>query len=475
MRAIRNLTWFLLAFGLTVWAGLASAQSDLDAERVYYSATHLGKTGFGKTNAESCQVMYSKITTVSFTYAGALAGSGASGGCQATWTNDPVVKTYGTWTRMLCAIGKKWGGSGCVDRNTPDPDPPASCKAGELGSYTWKFEYDSFGGKPNDGACDLNCTEVKECFSRPNSADPNQVYCTYTCSKTGNAKSSGNGVDTVSENARGPGDKRGDVPPIDATDGTCPKGTVNVGTNSDGVPRCQGTGTNPSNKPPVPPKVETEKTETAEDGTKTTTKTEVTTNSDGSKTTTTTVTITKPDGTKQVDQTKDTSNTPSNSPGKDDSAKDDEKYDLCKQNPHLTICRNSSVAGKCGEISCEGDAIQCATLRAAAAMRCEQQTDQEALKASPLTAIGQAAINGTGLDSLPGPGNSQIVNLPSLEAQGWLGNGAAFADVTVTIQGQEVLVPLSKWSEYLLPFRFIMMIIASLISYRILSGAVIGS
>lgn len=236
---------------------------------------------------------------------------------------------------------------------------------------------------------------------------------------------------------------------------------------------CVGSGTDPKNKPPAPPKTETEKTETAEDGTKTTTKTETIKNSDGTETTTTTVIIVKPDGTKSTNQDKTTTNKPDGSPGKDDSTQEDEKYDLCKQNPHLTICKNSSVAGKCGEISCTGDAIQCATLRAAAAMQCKQQSDEEALKASPLTARGQAAIDGTDLSGLPGPTNGEVVNIPTLDSQGWLGNGAGFTDVSISLQGHQVVLPLSKVTEYLLPLRYVLMLVASLVSYRILAGAVL--
>jgi len=362
--------------------------------------------------------------------------------------------------------------------------PPISCIPGEAVDVTYKIGavgrpagsgyYPFYPREPHDGQCSLNCTDAPKAKVRMAFVRDGNDFASYTCEKTGNPKSNNEEGNAPAE-PQAATDPRKDVPPFESANGPCPKGTVNAGLSHSGVPMCMGTGTDPKNKPPAPPKVETEKTETADDGTKTTTKTETITNSDGSKTTTTTVTITKPDGTKQVDQQKETSKTPANEPGKDDSDKEDEKYDLCKQNPQLTICQNSSVAGKCGEISCTGDAIQCATLRAAAAMQCKQQSDEDALKASPLNAIGEAAINGTGLDALPNPGNGQIVNLPSLQSQGWLGNGSAFEDVTVSIQGQEVLVPLSKWSQYLLPFRFIMMIIASLISYKILSGAVLRS
>jgi hypothetical protein len=240
---------------------------------------------------------------------------------------------------------------------------------------------------------------------------------------------------------------------------------------------CIGTGTDPKNKPPSPPKVETEKTETSEDGTKTTTKTETTKNSDGSETVVKTVTITKPDGTKEVSQDKTTTKTPSNAPGKDDSKQDDEKYDLCKQNPHLTICQNSSVAGKCGEISCMGDAIQCATLRAAAAMQCQQQKDLEDLAKAPGLGLGNAIAQGS--DPMQGAienalkGTEIDLSKPSLDASGFVGAGACLAPITMTVVGRPVTASFDTVCQNIQPLRYAIMACAYILVYLLVSRSIL--
>lgn len=492
MRTIRNLAWFLLAFMLTVWAGLATAAAP---QYMYYHAQVQGGAKF-ETIADlgPAWAAYTNGIQSSYRYTFESVRTGylsfyAKRCLVSNLSSCSTVETYVSRV-MWCKTGNAAPITALpTNQQCPDPEPdppPQTCPYINGTKFTFHL---TDGTGPKGAAFPTNPSpfpqtsdecyltgppEVKNCYAYPLDDKTDQFACTYE------GVSNGQNVDRTQAPGRAlspeqADEQRKDVPQKDGNDSGCPKGTVNVGLNSDGIPRCQGTGTDPKNKPPSLPKVETEKTETADDGTKTTTKTETITNSDGSQTVVKTVTVVKPDGTKQTNQDKTTTDKPAGGPGKDDSQKDDEKYDLCKQNPNLTICQNSSVAGKCGEISCTGDAIQCATLRAAAAMQCKQQTDEEALKASPLNAIGQAAINGTGLDAFPNPGNGQIVNLPSLQSQGWLGNGSAFEDVSVSIQGQEVLVPLSKWSQYLLPFRFIMMIIASLISYKILSGAILRS
>lgn len=483
MRTIRNLAWFLLAFTLTVWAGLASAQ-----ER-WYNATVSGfSSARWPAQLEACQkalaAAQSKGSALDWTITGynstQLSCIGKRGTATTSWTN-------GSYTSGLCPTSTPFlsGGFCVATKPEPEPEPPPQTCPYLNGT---KFTFHLTDGTGPKGAafptnpspfprssdeCYLHgAPEVKNCYAYPLDDKTDQFACTYE------GVSNGQNVDKTQAPGRAlspeqADEQRKDVPPKEGNENGCPKGTVNAGLSASGIPMCIGTGTDPKNKPPSPPKVETEKTETSEDGTKTTTKTETTKNSDGSETVVKTVTITKPDGTKEVSQDKTTTKTPSNAPGKDDSKQDDEKYDLCKQNPHLTICQNSSVAGKCGEISCMGDAIQCATLRAAAAMQCKQQSDEEALKASPLAAKGQAAIDGTDLSGLPGPTNGEVVNIPTLDSQGWLGNGAGFTDVSISLQGHQVVLPLSKVTEYLLPLRYVLMLVASLVSYRILAGAVL--
>jgi len=487
MRAIRNITWFLLAFLLTVWAGVASAQDR------WYNATVSGSpSARWPGQLEACQkalaVAHSKGNALDWTITGynstTVTCVGKRGTSATTWTQ-------GNYTSGLCPTSTPYLSGGFCVATKPDPDPepepepPIECKAdGEVFTGNWKVGTNSPASVTynpmkdpgaSDGSCCVRVTKVKRCYTLPNSGDANAAWCTFEYVRDGNICKIDSDSPPPDLNPPPTDADRKDVPPLDSPTGPCPAGTVNVGTNSDGGPRCAGTGSDPKNAPPAPPKVESEKTVSSDDGTQTTTKTEVTTNADGSKTTVTTVTITKPDGSKQTDQQKDVSNTPTGSPGKDDSKKDEEKYDLCKQNPNLTICKNSSVAGKCGEISCTGDAIQCATLRAAAAMQCKQQADHDELVASDVFKSGSAVLAGNDpmSDKLPTPGNGTVVDIPTLNADGWLGAGSAFENVSFTVQGRSVVIPLAEYTKHLVIFRYALMVVASLVSFRILSGAIL--
>ncbi|WP_426161644.1 hypothetical protein [Pseudoduganella sp. R-34] len=196
-------------------------------------------------------------------------------------------------------------------------------------------------------------------------------------------------------------------------------------------------------------------------------------NGDGSKTTTKTVETEGPDGSKSSTTTTTTGLTPGGKQGQPDKPDDD----FCRVHPELNMCRNSSVAGQCGQISCMGDAIQCATLREAATIQCRQKEEEDALKASPLHALGQAAANGNDPEkgTLPAPGNGQTVDVSALNADGWLGGGAPPEDVSVDFMGQSIAIPLSKGASALLVLRYALMVAAALVSFRILSGAVLGS
>ena len=256
----------------------------------------------------------------------------------------------------------------------------------------------------------------------------------------------------------------------------CPAGSVPSGLDRSGMTICMGN--SPAGTPPAVPKTTTTAptvTTTAPDGKTTATSATTVTNTDGSKTVTTTTTVTAPDGVKSVTVASDTTK-PDGTKGVDDNTKADPKSDLCKQNPALAVCRNSQVVGTCKAIACEGDAIQCATLKQAAEMNCRAQDDVDVLKASPLTTLGGAVAAGTDpiKSTLPTVGNGANIAMPSsLDGSGWLGGGACFADKTMVVQGRTILIPLSKSCEYLIVLRYVMMIVALLVSFKILSGAII--
>nr|GFD56653.1 hypothetical protein [Tanacetum cinerariifolium] len=91
----------------------------------------------------------------------------------------------------------------------------------------------------------------------------------------------------------------------------------------------------------------------------------------------------------------------------------------------LAICKDSSVAGTCGEITCSGDAIQCATLRAAAALECRDKSDRDDLGKSPLVGSGDAILQGN--DPMKGQidaalkGDTVDMGGSSLDRNGFLG------------------------------------------------------
>lgn len=484
MRIIRNLIWFLLAFGLTVWAGVASAADK------YFGMS--ASSAYNSTSATSTCQKYHEATGVTFTSISA-AIPGANGmdyRCYGIKPPSTSTQQYGAAISMVCPAARPYFNGViniCVaEEPDPEPEPPGECFSSDaehtgewrVGTVSKGRTYSPVGDSgATDGNCCIRVTDVPSCHNYPKSSNPDAAYCTYKYVRIGGVC----GSDADSHGPDNPGlpdPQRNDHPPTPSADGKCPKGTVNIGTNSDGIPICAGTGSDPKNKPPVPPKIESEKTDTSDDGTKTTTKTETTTNADGSKTTVTTVTITKPDGSKQTDQQKETTKAPNGTAGKDDSKQDDEKYDLCKQNPNLTICQNSTVAGKCGEISCTGDAIQCATLRAAAAMQCKQTEEAQALSDSASAKLGQSILNGAD------PMKSQIddwmkgsevdFSSPNIDQSSFLPS-SCLSVRSFQAMGQTISVDFSRLCEYIAPLRFVMLAIAFILAYRIVSDSVIKS
>lgn len=494
---LRSFLWFLVGFGLAVVAGLASAQAVVPD--TYWGANVAGVRQWDMDPKALC-TRVALAGNPPGQFDPALAGNPTPGFNYACIGRiipvNPLQSTvnYGTATSGTCPVDKPYFSferQGCAATKPTGPQPPkCDVPAGT------KITFDLFrgtGGLNSDTSdpgteppyprsappCGLkDLPDVKRCYSQVKNGKKN-YYCTYEGISDGTTVPVGSSEAAPPE---GPNDPREDVPPIDAPDPSagCPKGTVNVGLNSDGVPRCVGTGTDPKNTPPAPPKSETETTQTSSDGTKTTTKTEITTNSDGSKTIVKTITVVKADGTKETTQDKTVTPNTAGNAGKDDSKLDDEKYDLCKQNPNLTICKNSSVAGTCGQVSCIGDAIQCATLRATSAMQCKQQQDEDVIKASAQYSLGSSVLAGNdpAKSLLPSVGNATVVDLNvggtgGLSADGWLGAGAAFDDVSFTVMGQTIVIPFAKWSAYLVGLRYALMVAASLVSFRILSGAIL--
>lgn len=385
-----------------------------------------------------------------------------------------------------CPAGqfRQWPGGSCGVTQQPAPGapstpPPVTCTKGTKSSVIWDGDPSSstYTFPKSYAGCEITIDEVKECYS---TGSPKKYFCTFVVVNTGNQAAPGStGASAAPSTPPVDPDRVPSAPLPGQTGGGCPKGTVQAGVGPDGVPMCVGTGTTPQNAPAAPPKAVTSTTTTNPDGSTTTTTTTTTTNADGSTTKVIDKVTSTPSAggtvTQTTEQTKTTSATPSGAAGSETKPPDKEQQNFCKQNPTLSICRDSTVSGSCGQTSCTGDAVQCATLRAAAEMNCKQKDSEAELKASSLHSLGQAAANGSDPASgtFPTIKGATVVDMAKVDQSGWMGAGSAFKDVSFTVQGRTFVVPLNEWSGYLVGLRYALMVVASIVSFRMVSGVIL--
>lgn len=362
------------------------------------------------------------------------------------------------------------------------PDPPINCTPGRQFD-TWVSQGTAIpgtstttdmGAPKNLDGCRVYASEIYECLIGPG----DEVFCKWKLTEGGEAPS-GEAPDSTS------------TPPVDSTPTDvpqhnpalgqgCPKGTVNLGTDSTGGSICGGSGSSPSTAP------QTEVTEPPvttnnPDGSTSVSNVTTRTNSDGSVTTTTTTTTTGADG----KVTKTTSSVTGDKPGsgeggtggtgggsgqgKDDSS-DEKKDDFCLKNPNLNICKNSEVTGSCESVACTGDAIQCAIYRQQQKEYCENR------KEDPMRTLGQQMLAGQDplMSTFPTKENARVVDIPSLNQNAFLGGGACFDDVSITVSGMSFVLPISDLCDYLIGLRGLVMLLAALASWRLVSKSILG-
>lgn len=444
--------------------------------------------GQSKDATAACQSLYkpgAPFANYKFAYASIVGGTEAR--CIGSLPPDTDLYQYGSVMRRECPVSAPYYNWVSLSCSAKAPVEPPQCPAQ---TYTEKVTYVvSNDGKTiiynphkedtaavNAQRCKVEIIGTERCYTIPKSANPKQTMCTFTARQSGGQ---GQGGDPLPVPAVADSDiERTDIPPTPGKgDGSCPAGTVNAGLSASGIPMCIGQGTDPKNTPPAPPKIESERNETLPDGSVKNTKTVTTTNTDLSKTTITTITITKSNGEKETVQDKKTTDSPTGKPGKE-TQPDPEKGDLCKQNPNLAICKNSSVSGKCGEISCMGDAIQCATLRSAAAMQCQQEKDIEALTKMPSTTLGNSILSGA--DPMKGEietalkGTEVDFSNTKFDETGFLGGGRCLAPVSMSIMGRTLTANFDSICEQILPLRYLILALAYISAYLIVARSVIG-
>lgn len=476
MRALRLFAWGLLGFALALFSGVAFAQD------TYWRASISSGVATSDSADGACRAAFAIYAT---TNPGSTYGS-TTAGANATRFNCNVKRASGSTflggeavlTTCAASTPNFWGGKCNAGAN---PTPPDLCA--DKNPMVRRWNYPASGPYSTPGhfsGCVVTPMEMMVC--RKDSAGS---YCMWMVKRTGEKYSGPDSPGTAGSDApEVPADPPVKSPPIESPPkaddppgkGPCPAGTVHAGMSLSGIPMCIGTGSTPPAKP-VQPKTETEKNETAADGTTTNTKTVITTNADGSTTKTVTVTVTKPDGTKTTSGTADTSATPAGAAGKADRPTEDDKYDLCKTNPNLSVCREGSVTGTCGQIQCVGDAVQCATLRAAAAMECRGKADEDALKALPQTALGNSILSGA--DPMKAKieetmkGTEIDLSKPGLDETGFIGGGSCLPNKTMTVMGRSVTVEFGQLCTNIQPLRGVVMACAFILAYMIVSRSVL--
>jgi len=391
----------------------------------------------------------------------------------------------------ICSDGSAPNQGYSFAQQCPDvPDTPAPCS--DKNPMIRQFGYGPnppYRAPDHVAECVVEVIEMLACHKM----SATSTYCYWMVKRTGDVWSGtetpdvGNGAPNVPPalpDSKPPTTSPPVVPPVKPemckTCTPCPKGTSQAGIGSDGVPMCVGTGTNPPTPPVAPPTVtKPPTTTTGSDGTTVKTQQTEQTNSDGSKTTTTTTTTTKPDGSVSVSSSAVVSPATSGAAGKTDTQPSDDKYNLCKQNPTLSICRESSVSGTCGQISCVGDAIQCATLRAAALMQCQQQKDIDDLTASPQRAAGASILSGA--DPMKVDIESAIkgtevdLSKPNLDQTGFLAGGSCFPNKTFMVMGKPVTMDFVDVCQNIQPLRNVILACSFIIAYLIVSRSALAA
>lgn len=171
----------------------------------------------------------------------------------------------------------------------------------------------------------------------------------------------------------------------------------------------------------------------------------------GSKCTTTTTTTTTPPG----------GGTPTTTVTTQDKPKDD----FCAQNPRSPMCIESSFSGSCSAPpACTGDAVQCAVASATHKTHCALTVAPEndpSINAYNIEAAKSQGDQTAGITSTVTIGANSFDQSDALGAQGQL------QDQTVSVAGQQIVIPWSASNEKLVLIGQIMQAVTFLLCLRI--------
>lgn len=218
-----------------------------------------------------------------------------------------------------------------------------------------------------------------------------------------------------------------------------------------GVTVCLAPGTAGSTNVTSSPPPSTSTTDAGGNSTNTTTNTTYTVNNNGTVTTTTTTTVTT-NGASPVTTTEQ---------------KEQGKDDFCSQNPQVSICKNGTFSGGCGNFVCDGDGIQCAIAREQHERNCKLFDT-----ATPLSTLGDALGTGSDPDGkLDEFKTASVVHLPGVLDQTNPYSQAGLSDLVVQIgNGHSVTIPFTNLNFYLELMGHILIALSLLAAGRIVGA-----
>lgn len=145
---------------------------------------------------------------------------------------------------------------------------------------------------------------------------------------------------------------------------------------------------------------------------------------------------------------------------------------FCKKNPTLNICQNSTVSGECAATTCTGDAITCAILQE------QRKANCEAKERNSHSDLSTAILNGADpqAESLPSLEKANVIELNNTpnSPSPWLGS-SCFADQSFELMNQTLVIRFSKLCDGLIAFRGLVMLIAGLASFKMVSRSVLSA
>jgi len=196
------------------------------------------------------------------------------------------------------------------------------------------------------------------------------------------------------------------------------------------------------------------------------------TTTSGGSTTTTGATTTTTGGTTSSTGTTSTGSMPTGNATSTGATGTPDSSNLCKQNPSLNICQNSTVSGDCAATTCTGDAITCAILQD------QRKANCEAKAANAHSDLATAILNGADPEAsnLPSLDKATVVDLSSQSAAPapWLG-GSCFTDQSFVLMNQTLVIPFSKLCDGLIAFRGLVMLLAGMASFKMVSRSVLSA